>query len=88
MMTRYLPYLAALGLSVGMLACKDAKKADAPAKPAAAKAEPAAPAEAKAEVEAEPQIPVPADFEAEVAKEITDDNYEAALDEIEKQLAE
>lgn len=93
-MKRLAPCLGALGLSLGLLAC-DEPAGDAPKAPTkkAAPASQPKQAESASPKTASPgqpdtPIPVPADYEDEVQAEITEDNYEAALDEIEQALEE
>jgi hypothetical protein len=83
-------------LGLALAGCEDASPT-APPKPAAtakASTTPSATATAavaKADPNAEldnEDIPVPEDFEDEAQKEITKDNLESKLDEIEKELAQ
>ena len=87
--------LVALGLCA--LAASAGCKKSAPVQPEPAPSATAAPAEtAAAPIDAAPtahvasadeEIAVPEDFEDEAAKDITDKNYKAELDKIEKELS-
>jgi hypothetical protein len=65
---------------------KPAPTAKATAKPTAAATAVAAKPDPNAELDNE-DIPVPEDFEEEAQKDITNDNLETKLEEIEKELA-
>lgn len=91
--------MTALGLSLALTACDEKPAATgAPtgtaAAPAAATAKATAAATATAAAAAlgadlkDEDLPVEADFEEEADKEITDANYAAELDKLEKELAD
>lgn len=82
-----------LGAGLALAACKGEPKAAEPAQKAETPAKTAETPkpnipEGKQVAAAEPEIVVPADFEEEVATEITADNYKNALDSLEAEISE
>ena len=73
--------LAVAAALAWVAACSDKPEAAAPT-PAGQVAEAPAPAPAAAPPAASPEVPVPADFAAQAAAEITPDNYKEALDRL------
>jgi hypothetical protein len=72
-----------------LLACACSQEPRPKAEPAPEAPAPAAPAPSAAAEAKEPtpdEVPVAEDFEAEAAQQITDDNFKAELDALEKEM--